>query len=88
MKVRFEAKFAKDLRNIKDGKLLAKVKELIIDCQNAESLIELSHVKKLQGYESFYRIRIGDFRIGLEFVSGELIFTRCLHRKDIYKHFP
>ncbi|OAI13750.1 plasmid stabilization protein [Methylomonas koyamae] len=88
MKVRFEAKFSKDLRDIKDGKLLAKVKELIIDCQNAESLIELSHVKKLQGYESFYRIRIGDFRIGLEFVSGELIFTRCLHRKDIYKYFP
>ncbi len=42
MKVRFEAKFAKDLRDIKDGKLLAKVKELIIDCQNAESLIELT----------------------------------------------
>ncbi len=25
MKVRFEAKFAKDLRNINDGKLLAKL---------------------------------------------------------------
>lgn len=88
MKVRFEAKFAKDLQNIKGGKFLTKLKELIIDCQKAESLVELNHVKKLQGYEGFYRIRIGDFRIGLEFVSGELIFTRCLHRKNIYKYFP
>ena len=88
MKVRFEAKFAKDLRNIKDGKLLAKVKEIIIDCQKAESLVDLNHIKKLQGYENYYRIRAGDFRIGLELVSGELIFTCCLHRKDIYKYFP
>lgn len=48
MKVRFEAKFAKDLRNIKDGKLLAKVKEIIIDCQKAESLVDLKHIKNFK----------------------------------------
>lgn len=88
MKVRFEAKFAKDLRNIEDGKLLAKIKELIVECQNAESLVQLRQIKKLQGYENFYRIRLGDFRVGLEVVNGELIFARCLRRKDIYKYFP
>lgn len=59
MKVLFEAKFAKDLRNIKDGKLLAKIKGLILECQNAESLVELHQVKKLQGYEHYYRIKNG-----------------------------
>jgi len=88
VKIRFESKFAKDLRNIKDGKLLLKVKELIIECKNAETFVEIKNVKKLQGYDVFYRIRIGDYRIGLELIGSELIFTRCLHRKDIYRYFP
>jgi len=88
VKIRFESKFAKDLRNIKDGKLLLKVKELIIECKKAEIFVEIKNVKKLQGYDVFYRIRIGDYRIGLELIGSELIFTRCLHRKDIYRYFP
>ena len=65
MKVSFESKFAKDLRNIKDGKLLLKIKGLIIECKEAESLAEVKSLKKLQGYDTFYRVRIGNYRIGL-----------------------
>ena len=88
MKVSFEAKFAKDLRNIKDGKLLIKLKELIVECKDAKSLAEIKNVKKLQGYDAFYRVRLGDYRVGLEILGNELVFARCLHRKDIYKYFP
>ncbi len=88
MKVKFEAKFAKDLRTIREQKMLSKVQEIIGECKSASSLSELNHVKKMQGYERFYRIRLGDYRIGIEFVDGELIFTRFLHRKEVYKYFP
>jgi mRNA interferase RelE/StbE len=88
VKVKFESKFAKDLRNIRDNKLLAKIKEIIIECKTAQSLNELKNVKKLQGYDTFYRIRIGDYRVGIEVLNDELIFTRFLHRKDVYKYFP
>ncbi|CAA9889441.1 Toxin RelE3 [Candidatus Methylobacter favarea] len=98
MKVKFESKFAKDLSNIRDNKLLAKIKEIIIDCKTAQNLNELknvkklqgydTNVKKLQGYDTFYRIRIGNYRVGLEVLNDELIFTRFLHRKDVYKYFP
>ena len=88
MKVSFESKFAKDLCNIKDGKLLVKIKELIIECKQAKCLTEIKNIKKLQGYDTFYRIRIGDYRVGLDALDSELVFTRCLHRKDIYKYFP
>ena len=54
MKISFESKFANDLRNIKDGMLLVKVKELIIECKEAKSLIEIKNVKKLHGYDTFY----------------------------------
>ena len=88
MKVSFESKFAKDLRNIEDGKLLLNIKGLLIECKEAESLAEIKSIKKLQGYDIFYRVRIGNYRVGLECIDKELIFTRCLHRKDIYKYFP
>ena len=88
MNVRFEARFSKDLRRIQDGKLLTRIKELIISCKEVESLNEIGQVKKLRGYDTFYRVRIGDYRIGLELVQGELVFVRCLHRKEVYRYFP
>jgi mRNA interferase RelE/StbE len=86
--VKFEARFAKDLRAVKNFKCLDKVKEIITACKQARDLTELSQIKKLQGYDNFYRIRLGDYRIGIEVINGEIIFTRFLHRKDIYKYFP
>lgn len=45
MKVKFEAKFAKDLRTIREPKMLNKVQEIIGECKSASSLSELNHVK-------------------------------------------
>ena len=45
-------------------------------------------LEKLKSYKTFYRIRAGDYRIGIEIVNDKIIFTRFLHRKDIYKYFP
>lgn len=40
------------------------------------------------GYESFYRIRIGDYRIGIEIINEVITFITIFHRKDIYNKFP
>jgi mRNA interferase RelE/StbE len=59
-----------------------------VDAEKASCLDELTGVKKLRGGENHYRIRVGDYRIGLQ-VRGEILtIFRCLHRKDIYKFFP
>lgn len=86
--MKFEAKFAKDLRAIRERKVLNKMQEIIVDCKSAMNLSELKQVKKMQGYEHFYRIRLGEYRVGIEIVGDEIIFTRFLHRKDVYKYFP
>ncbi|WP_218651862.1 type II toxin-antitoxin system RelE/ParE family toxin [Nostoc sp. C052] len=49
---------------------------------------EITNLKKLQGYENAYRIRVGDYRIGLIFDGEIVLFQRVLHRKDIYRYFP
>jgi mRNA interferase RelE/StbE len=45
---------------------------------------------KLSGYQTFYKIRVGDFRIGLHINDKEHLveFQRVLHRRDIYRKFP
>jgi len=88
MKIKFESKFEKDLRNIKDKKLLSKIKEVILECKAVQTLNEAKNIKKMQGYQTFYRLKIGDYRVGIEIINDELIFVRFLHRKDIYRFFP
>ncbi len=41
-----------------------------------------------QGYDEYYRIRIGDYRLGIKVKKDSIEMLRCLHRKDIYKKFP
>ena len=45
-------------------------------------------LRKLKSGKNRWRIRIGDYRVGLEIEEGTVIFVRILHRRDIYKHFP
>jgi mRNA interferase RelE/StbE len=88
MNVKFESRFEKDLKLIKDRSLLEKLKQVILTCKQAEALGEITNLKKMQGYDGFYRIRLGDYRVGVEVLGNEIIFVRFLHRKDIYKFFP
>jgi len=45
---------------------------------------------KLRGHEDYYRIRVGDYRIGLrlDFDCHLIEFRRVLHRGQIYRSFP
>ena len=88
MNVKFESRFEKDLKLVKERNLLTRLKQIILTCKQSESLGEINNLKKMQGYDSFYGIRLGDYRIGIEVLENEIIFVRFLHRKDIYKVFP
>lgn len=88
MNVRFESRFEKDLKLVKDQSILARLKQIILICKQASSLDEVNNLKKMQGYDHFYRVRLGDYRVGIEVIENEIIFVRFLHRKDIYKFFP
>ncbi|MEB3229956.1 MAG: type II toxin-antitoxin system RelE/ParE family toxin [Leptolyngbyaceae bacterium] len=43
---------------------------------------------KMKGYDNFYRVRIGNHRVGIQVIEDEVIFVRVLHRRDIYRYFP
>ncbi len=72
MKIQFVAKFSKDLRKIKDQKLLSEIKTVVNECKLAQTLDDIQNLKKLKGYQGFYRIKIGDYRIGVAIINDEL----------------
>jgi mRNA interferase RelE/StbE len=88
MEVKIERSFQKDLQKINQININIKVKLLIENCMEASDILEITGIKKLVGFKNQYRIRIGQYRIGLVFKDETLIFVRILHRKDIYSYFP
>jgi addiction module RelE/StbE family toxin len=88
MQAEFRKTFKQDLKNLKDGKVLKRIQKVVEEVELVNALSEIRNIKLLQGHEDFYRIRVGDYRIGL-FVDGETIaFVRVLHRKEVYRYFP
>lgn len=88
MKVEFLSKFNKDLDRIKMTFVRKSILKTIVQVEAAKNLNDISNCKKLSGFKSAYRIRIGDYRIGI-FIDGDLVqFARVVHRKDIYSVFP
>lgn len=37
---------------------------------------------------NYYRIRVGEYRIGMAVNENTAIFVRVLNRKEIYRYFP
>ena len=88
MKVEFRRTFEKDLKKINEKSLLVKIKSAITSVEEASSLDDVANLKKLKGDEGYFRIRIGDYRLGL-FLDGEtILFIRVIHRREFYRYFP
>ena len=89
MIVEFDKSFDKSLRQIHDPIVLRKLKRIIIQIEDSPSLLQLPNIIKLTGFSHYYRIRIGDYRIGIELINkAKVRFIIIAHRKDIYKIFP
>jgi len=66
MKLLYGKKFSKDLDDIRhDVKTKKRLLELIRNMKNNDSPADLINVRKIEGYSGYYRIRIGDYRLGI-----------------------
>jgi len=89
VKTAFRKSFQRDLKSLKKNReMLGRIRKKIEDVEKADALEDLPGIKKLSGGDDFYRIRVGDYRIGLGVDDGLVVFVRCLHRRDIYRYFP
>ena len=88
MKATFHKSFTRDLKKIKDQAILDRIRKAIEQVEAAAALQEIGDLKKMSGTGNYYRIRVGEYRIGVA-VEGDVVeFVRCLPRRDLYRFFP
>lgn len=89
MKVVFDQGFLKDVRKIKNASNKKKLQAAILKLEAADDVTTVQNLKALKGHPAAYRMRVGDYRIGLfQHQDDSLELVRVLHSKDIYKKFP
>ncbi len=89
MKTAFRKSFTDDLRkHRRQTALLSQIREIILEIETAETLASIKNIKKLKAHGPYYRIRVGDYRLGLTIEAETVTFVRLLHRKEIYRYFP
>ena len=88
-RVRYTRTFCKEL-----AKLPAGVRERVEKTAFGEEIKEdpflAGKVQKLKGYQDYYKLRFGSYRVGLciDFEERVIEFRRVRHRNDIYRKFP
>ncbi len=88
-KVEYTGTFLKELAQLpkeiqRQGEKIA-FKEL-----SSENPFGIGYIDKMTGYQDKYKIRIGNYRMGITIIKKEklIICQRIVHRKDIYRVFP
>jgi mRNA interferase RelE/StbE len=75
-----------DLQAVKDKSLHQRIKTLIAKVESEQTLSEVPNL--LRGGRAYYRVRVGDYRVGLAVEDDVVVFVRVLHRREVYRYFP
>ena len=89
MDILYGKRFSKDLDLIRnEPKIRKRLLELIKKIKETNTLTDLKDVKKIEGYSDYFRIKLGDYRLGIKLGQNRIELIRFLHRKEIYRRFP
>ena len=78
------------------GKMLLKLPkniqketlDAIENVLNATTIADIAHLKSLKGYPNYYRIRVGQYRMGIYWDDTRFIAEKIATRGDFYKGYP
>lgn len=83
-----QRKFLKDLAKI-PTRDRAKIESFVFESLPGYATIEeIGKLEKMQGYRDYYKVRFGDYRIGIFYEAQTLVLERVLHHREIYRFFP
>jgi len=88
MEVAFTKVFSKQIDALNNKALKSRLARVVQNVISAETLQDIANLKIMKGHTTAYRIKMGDYRVGLFFEEGLIVFAYLAHRKDIYNKFP
>jgi mRNA-degrading endonuclease RelE of RelBE toxin-antitoxin system len=94
MDVRYKPSFSRDLRKIKsDSELVRLLFNTINNLKAAKNIEGIYHLKKLEDYTIFYRVKIKlsekrEYRLVVAIRGNIIWLLRFLPRHKVYDEFP
>jgi len=77
LNIEYSERFLKDLAKLKRTNAYHKIKKFCFEeLPLYEDIRSIRELKKLEGYSEYFRISIGDYRIGLEIEEDNLTVMR------------
>lgn len=88
-KVEYTKHFLKELSQL-PGDIRTRAESIVFGELLNENPFSLGYIERMTGYPDKYKIRIGDYRIGITIIKNDklIVCQRIAHRKDIYRIFP
>ena len=88
MEVSYSKKFLKQLAGV-PSETRVKIEVFVFnELVSVSSVSSLGKVEKMQGYDGFYKVRFGNYRLGLVIENEVITVKTVMHRREIYKFFP
>ena len=88
MEVEYAPAFARDLKRERNAEVRSRVEKLIEDLKAAPAITSVSGAVRVTAPGRYYRVRLGDHRLGFALEGDRVVLLRFMHRRDIYRHFP
>lgn len=89
-RIEYTKRFLKELSKLPEA-VRSKAEKIAFDeLVSLNNPFALGYLEPMTGYPDKYKIRLGDYRIGitLDKENQVIICQRIAHRKEIYKIFP
>ena len=89
MQVTYSKTFLKDLSRVSPASRKIQIEKFVFEfLPQISSFEDAGNIEKMTGHNNYYKVRFGDFRVGLVKNKTSIEILRVLNRKDIYKYFP
>ncbi|HHE37807.1 MAG TPA: type II toxin-antitoxin system RelE/ParE family toxin [Candidatus Cloacimonetes bacterium] len=88
-KIEYSKRFLKELFKL-PVEIKTKAEKIVFEDLLFKNPFKLGYIEQMTGYQDKYKIRIGNYRIGITIIKSQklIICQRIAHRKDIYRIFP
>lgn len=92
MEITLTKSFSKELKKCPNY-IQKQAFEVLEIAEKSSNIYDIPGCEEMKGKQNkgFYKIRVGDWRIGLKYINGQihiLHFITISSRDDVYKHFP
>ena len=88
MEIEATPAFIRDLKRVRHRRLQQRITRKIEELDAASTLSDVTGVQPMTGWANRYRIRIGDYRLGIALEGGVVVLVRLGPRRDFYRYFP